>query len=491
MSKYLPRQLPPGHLFPCAAWVFARRALAVCTAGLALAGCVSPAGIGHQGKALEPAAIVPQAEYAIWPGDAWWQEYREPRLAALIAEALAANPGLAAAQARIAKAGALVAGAKSRLAPQVSAGFSSSFQRYPINGIFPPPLGGSDDSENRLAVDATWELDFFGRNRAALAAANAGAAASAAEAQAARLAVAAAVARNYFEIARLLAQREIAVATRDQRVRIAKLVAARVEEGLDSNVELRQAEGAIPQIEGEIARLDEAVGLTRAALATLVGGRAEATRDLAPALAAAPTPQLPGAIPSDLLAHRADVTAARWRVEAASHDIASTRAEFYPSVNLTAFAGLASLGLDRLFEAGSGTFGVAPAVRLPIFDAGRLRAKLSAANADLDGAIADYNQTLLSALQEVVSTITAIRALDRQMSEQRAAQAAAESAYELALQRYQVGLTNYLTVLTTESGVLQQRLAAADLKARALVLDVNLKRALGGGYRADAVASNR
>lgn len=468
-----------------------RLACAAALIAAPLAGCVSPAGIGHSGKTLAPAALVSQAEYTSWPDDIWWQEYRDPRLAALIDEALAANPSLAAAQARIVKAGALAASAHSRLMPQVSAGFTSTYQRYPINGIFPPPIGGTDDSDNRFAVDASWEVDFFGRNRAALAAANAGAQASTAEAQTARLAVAAGVARTYFEIARLIAQRDVAIATREQRVQIAKLVAARVEEGLDSNVELRQAEGAIPQIEGEISRLDEAVGLTRAALATLVGGRAEAVADVDPPLASAPTPQLPTAIPSDLIAHRADITAARWRVEAASHGIAATRAEFYPSVNLTAFAGFASLGLDRLLEADSGTFGVAPAIRLPIFDAGRLRAQLTAANADLDGAIADYNQALLNALQEVVSTITSIRSLEQQMAEQRAAQAAAESAYALALERYKVGLTNYLTVLTTEGGVLQQHLAAADLKARALVLNVDLKRALGGGYRADAVASAR
>ena len=185
------------------------------------------------------------------------------------------------------------------------------------------------------------------------------------------------------------------------------------------------------------------------------------------------------------------LAAARWEVEATTRGTDVIKAEFYPRVNLTAFAGITALGLSSLFEAGSGTLGVNPSLSLPIFDGDRLRSKLAFANAQVDRAIAEYNDTLLNAMQEVVHAVTSLRALERRQAAQVAAQAAAESAYAIALQRYKAGLTGYLTVLATESEVLAQRRAATALKARALSLNVDLNRALGGGFdAATATASN-
>ena len=193
-------------------------------------------------------------------------------------------------------------------------------------------------------------------------------------------------------------------------------------------------------------------------------------------------------VPSDLLGRRADIAAARWRVEAATQDVDVARAQFYPNINLVAFAGYSSIGLDRLFDAGSQQWGVGPALRLPLFDGGRLRANLRGKVAELDGAIESYNAAVLDAVREVADQLASGQAIGRQQQSQRQAQASAESAYGIAVQRYDAGLGNLLQVLGAETAVLNQRRQGVDLAARALDNQVALMRALGGGYQAELPA---
>jgi NodT family efflux transporter outer membrane factor (OMF) lipoprotein len=361
-------------------------------------------------------------------------------------------------------------------------------QRVTENGLLPPPFAGAWLWQNDARLNASWDLDLFGRNRKLLDAAVGAQRAAEADAQSARVLLATNVARGYVALGRLQARRAVVDDTVRSREQILAIVRDRVNAGLDTTVELRQAEGALPEIRQQRAALDEAIALTRNALAALIGAGPQATATLTAPLAALPAPTPPASLPAELLARRADVVAARWRVESALRGVDAARAEFYPNVNLLAFAGLTSLGFSHWLEAGSRTIGIGPAIHLPIFEAGRLRANLGARSAETDGAIAAYNGALIDAVHEVADAVASRRAVDEQVSEQRQAQAAAESAYDLSLQRYRAGLGTYLTVLTAEGNVLAQRLAANDLKARTLDLDVALIRALGGGYRANADA---
>jgi outer membrane protein TolC len=154
-----------------------------------------------------------------------------------------------------------------------------------------------------------------------------------------------------------------------------------------------------------------------------------------------------------------------------------------------AFAGFSSIGLDRLLQSDSQQWGIGPALRLPIFDGGRLRANLRGKTADLDAAIESYNATVIDAVRDVADQVASMQSVTRQQTEQRAAQQAAESAYAIAVQRYEVGLGNYLNVLSAETAVLAQRRLAVDLSARALDTQVALLRALGGGFQADAATT--
>lgn len=453
-------------------------------AALALAGCADTGGLRPLATLLAPTTVGAQLTPMDWPDSAWWTRFDDAQLNRLIEQALAGNPSLKVAEARRAKAAAVAAVAESALLPALNADVDSTRRRFSEKGEVPPPYAGTVQTLSHARLNGSWELDFFGRNRAALDAALGNARAAEADAQAARTLLASDVARTYYRLAGLLEQRDILQATQEERQQFFELVAERVHAGLDTRVELRQAEGTVPEIRRELAALDNDIGQTRHALAALTGQGPEAADTLAPALAAAPVQALPERLPADLIGRRADLVAARWRVEAALRDTDAARAAFYPNINLTAMVGYSSFGISNWFESGSHETGLGAAVHLPIFDAGRLRANLRGSVADADAVVENYNATLLLAVREVADQLTLQRALARQSAEQRAALNAAEGAYALATQRYRAGLTPYLTVLTAEANVLAQRRVAADLKAREIDANLQLIRVLGGGYAA-------
>ena len=487
--KNTPPPKPPNKLRCAMAALPTVAALALALASsavLTLTGCASSAGIAPQAQALAPASVGLDGQAAA-PAIAaqWWLAFEDPALNDLIDRALAGSPSLKLAQARVARAEAAVAGAQSADGLHVNGEADTTRERITATGIYPPPLGGAVLTMANAQLGASWEFDFFGRNRAAIAAAVGAGRAAQAELQAARLVLASNVARTWVQLGRLQAQREVAVRSLSQRDEILALVKQRVQGGLDTNVELRQGEGALPETRQQIEQLDEQIALARNALAALTGQPPAALATLDAPLRTVQALALPATVPADLLGRRADITAARWRIEAAGSDVASARAQFYPNINLTAFAGLSSIGLDKLLKSASEQYGVGPALQLPIFDAGRLRANLRGKTADLDAAVESYNGAVIEAVHEVADQIASLRSIARQQAEQARAQQAAESAYELATQRYRAGLSTYLTVLTAEASVLAQRRGAADLKARALDSQIGLIRSLGGGYAPD------
>jgi NodT family efflux transporter outer membrane factor (OMF) lipoprotein len=467
-----------------------KRGAAVLAAALALAGCADMSGIRSQSTMRDPRAVglaAPALSAAALNAE-WWRDFGDEELNRLVALALQDNPTLKLAQARLARAQAVTEVANAASLPQVNGSFDATRQRYTATGAVPPPLAGSILESGTLQLSASWELDFFGKNQAALDAALDAAQAARADADAAQLLLASNVARAYFQLARLNGQLAVAQRTLAQREESLRLIQDRVRAGLDTQLELRQGEGALPEARQQIEALQEQAALAGHALSALTGQGNQPAVKSAPSLASVHNLSIPAELGADLLGQRADIEAARWRVEAAGHDVKNAKAQFYPNVNLVAFAGLSSIGLGRLFDAGSQQWGVGPAIRLPIFEAGRLRANLRGKTADVDAAIESYNATLLDAVRETADQIASSQSIARQQAEQRAAQTAAEGAYEIALQRYKAGLGTYLNVLSAESAVLSQRRLAVDLAARSLDTQVALVRALGGGYRAAPAA---
>jgi len=229
--------------------------------------------------------------------------------------------------------------------------------------------------------------------------------------------------------------------------------------------------------------MDEAIVRQRHMLAEWCGLGPNELGALLPALHPVKGAAVPASLPADLIGRRADLVAQRLRVESTLAGVQAARAQFYPNVNLMAFAGLSSLGLDRFIDLGSRTYGIGPAVRLPIFDGGALKANLAMRQADVEQAIDAYNGTLLRALREVADETSTLQSVRLQRESQLQALSAAQSAHQLAQQRYGAGLGNYLMVLSVESDYINQRRAQIDLKARELSAELGLVRALGGGYQ--------
>jgi NodT family efflux transporter outer membrane factor (OMF) lipoprotein len=471
---------------------------AVFTSVALLAGCASPGALAPRATLRDANAIAGSRTLAgtpvsdaTWPTTAWWKAYGDAQLDALMSEALAQSPTLAIAAARTRRALAAVDVARAPLAPHVDATASTTRERFPARGLTPPPYAGTTQSIDQLQLTLGWELDFWGRNREAYEAALGGARAAEVDAAAARLALSTAIAQAYVQLERAYLQLDVAHATLAEREHLYALTRDRNAAGIDSKVELKQAESALPATREHIAQLEERIALTRNQIAALMGTGPDRGLAFARPTAAALAPvALPSAVPAELLGRRPDIVAQRWRVEAAQHAIGSARAEFYPSVNLLAFVGLQAIGGGSFLSAASRMVGVTPAVSLPIFDAGRLRGNLAGRDADYDIAVEQYNQALADAMREVVDQLASFRSVDAQRAEERHALATTREAYDLALLRYREGLGNYLQVLSAEAPLLAQQSLDADLRARELELSINLVRALGGGYAApDSVAS--
>ena len=489
------KRLPLWHASVRMALVTAAGLVAASLMATGLTGCADMSGIAPQSSLRDAPSLGLNADAAAGQAGVaaeWWRDFGDEQLNGLIAQALQSSPSLKLAQARLARARAVMEVADAATLPQLNGQIDLTRQRYTANGAVPPPLAGAIRGSGTAQLNASWELDFFGKNRAALDAALGSAHAAEADAQAARVLLASNVARSYFQLARLHEQATVARRTLAQREETLKLVQDRVAAGLDTRLELRQSEGGLPEARLQLETVQEQIALTRNALAALVGqASSSALAQNPPALAAIKNVALTSSIPADLLGRRADIAAARWRVEAASKDVVNAKTQFYPNINLVAFAGFSSIGLGRLLDAGSQQWGVGPALRLPIFDAGRLRANLRGKTADLDAAVESYNAAVIDAVRDVADQVASSQAIGRQQAEQRSAQEAAEGAYEIAVQRYQAGLGNYLNVLTAESSVLTQRRLAVDLAARALDTQVALMRALGGGYTPTSAIATR
>lgn len=470
-------------------------AMAAISAVVALSACADFSGIQGHAKLRNPSSLGTQTgasqptQALPWLRADVWREYGDAQLDALLEQALSGNPSLQQARLRLERAQAQSGVARAALLPQLGAGAEINRELYSANSLYPAPLGGSVEDSGTVQLSGSWELDFFGKNRAALDSAIGSVQAAAADAQAARLLLASNVVRSYYQLARTGAQLEVAERTLEQRKEMLGLVRSRLAAGLDTQLELRQSQGGIPEAQLQIEALQEQQALARNALATLVGDPAVAQRLKVPSLPAALGLASPAEVPLNLLGQRADVVAARWRVEAASRDIEVARAQFYPNINLKAYAGFSALGFSNLLKSSSEQWGVGPAISLPLFSGGRLRANLRVKTADLDTAIESYNGTVLEAVRDVADQLVTAQSLERQKIEQKSAQQAAEDAHQIALQRYKAGLSTYLQVLATESNVLQQRRAGVDLKARAIDTQVALWRALGGGLPTMPVAA--
>ena len=416
----------------------------------------------------------------------WWTTWGDARLQALIGQALQDHPNMQQALARVRRMQALTGAANAASQPQVGLGADFSRQRYSANGLFPKPIAGNTWNNDTLQISLGWTPDLWGEHAAALAAAVGQTRAAQAEAAMAGQLLASQILRGAIGLARLLAQHEASAQLIALRETVQSLVHQRQQAGLDSGIERAQSDTSLAELQAQHSALQEQIALARHQLAVLCGQPPQALQDYAPRLQSFALPPMPAQLGADLLGRRPDVVAARWRAEAAQQQTHVARAQFYPSVSLAAFAGYNALGPEHLLEAGSRQYGIVPALRLPLFEGGRLQAQLSGREAERDAAIAQYNQAVLDAVREAADAIRSSESAAQQASDQGRALAAATQAFALAGQREQAGLGNRLNLLMAQAAQISQQRAALDLQARQLDVRVQLVKALGGGWNAEA-----
>ncbi len=451
-----------------------------------LAGCASTHGLAPEGHPTDADQLSAGRSFgafspADFPSNDWWMAFGDPQLDALVAQALQGTPTLDVADARLRQAIAQAGLADSARKPQLGVGAQYSGIRIPET-VAPAPLGGAYTGVILLNLDLKYDPDFWGVRRAKWQAALGQAHAAQVDAQAARVALASNVVSTYITLAQAFAAQDVAVADKDRASHLLSLAGQRVKAGLDSQLPVRQAEGGVASASQQVEAAQQHIAAARNALAALLGKGPDAGLAITrPTVLTAPSPGVPAVLPSELLGHRADVVAARWRVEAASQGIRASKAAFYPTVNLSGMLGLASGGLSDLLSSKALLVQGGPAISLPIFDGGGLRNQLARSDADYDLAVADYNQILVSALQQVADALQSARSLDAQIASAQRAQASAKAAWQLAQIRYRAGLATQLDVLVAQQPLLQSEQQLAALHAQRLAATVDLDRALGGG----------
>jgi multidrug efflux system outer membrane protein len=437
-------------------------------------------------KPAQPSAHLPRGS--------WWEMFGDPELDRLEGVATANNQQLAAAYANFQQSRALVNVARADYFPQLSADPIYTRQRLSANRT----RGGSKSQGftfNTFVVplDASWELDLWGRVRREVEGARARLTSSADDLESSKLAIQAEVAIDYFTLRSLDAQYQLLEETAVAYRRSLELTQNRRKGGIATDLDVSQAETQLASTEAQIP----AVQLQRAtflhALATMCGQPAPVfgVSLTQGALAAAKRafdagPGIPVAVPSELLERRPDIAAAERLMAAANADVGLAYAAFYPRVMLNGSGGFFSVDANTLFNWENRAWSFGPSVSLPLFTGGRNRAQLAGARAAYDAAVANYRQTVLSAFQEVEDQLAAQRLLALQTEKESAALKSARRTLEISMTKYKGGVITYLEVAIAQSSALAHDQTVVQLNAQRLAASVSLIKALGAGWAADS-----
>ncbi|WP_148713922.1 efflux transporter outer membrane subunit [Chitinolyticbacter meiyuanensis] len=417
-----------------------------------------------------------------WPEAQWWTAWHDAQLDALMARALKEAPTLASAQARVRQAESSMALTDADGGLNATLDASVDRQYLSATGLFPPPIGGEWYTDTKVGLNASYEFDWWGKHRSQVAASLGEMNARRAEEKQAELTLSVAVAQSYFT---LQSDRARLASLKERRALQAKLVAGRarrVAQGLEPMANRAREEGQLAAFDAQIATLEATLGRQHEAIRALVGGG-----ELAELQTVQPphaNPALPASLGNELLARRPDLQAARWRVESTISSEAAQQAAFYPTVSIAGFAGFDTITTEKLFDFASRQINLIPAISLPIFDAGRLQARLGGKRADRDAMIAEYNQAVTNAVRDIAQDGIALQGLAREESAQQRQLAAQRQVLASGEAQFKQGLVDRTAVWSATLPVLAQNDALIQLNQRQLDTELQLIKALGGGYRA-------
>ncbi|WP_144113911.1 efflux transporter outer membrane subunit [Paraburkholderia sp. BCC1886] len=459
---------------------------------LLVSGCITSGGIHMHESMIDPATLDPGAALratqadAQWPAESWWRQWNDPQLDTLVQNATEGNPGLRAVEERTdaARFQAQIAGAAEL--PQLDASGSFERRRY-ARYTSPAPPGGTTVWSNSAQVDLSYDLDLWGKSRSIREGALDNVHAAAADARFAELELQTAVVRSYVQLSLQYSLLDVYGAVQIEQQHTLDIATRRWRAGVGSGLEVSQAQTQLAISTTRVRQAQQQLALERISLAGLAGkgpGYGDSLRR--PSLSLSVPVTLPASLPAELIGHRADVVAARWRVLEADKSIDAAHADFYPDINLLATASLGSAAtfggfFNFLNNDGMG-HGVGAAISLPIFDGGRRRGNYGVAVASRDAAVDAYNQSVVNAMQAVAAQVVSMRSLEQQQASVENTLDSARQSFKLADTGYRSGITEFLNVLAAQNEQLQQEESLAAIQAKRLDAWALLMKELGGGY---------
>lgn len=469
--------------------MFPRPSLALCAA-LAMAsmsgGCILTADLP------DPALDVPgayksaggAAENAL-PTLDWWRGFRSKELTVLMEEAQTVNLDIAAAVARIRQADAQAQTAGAALFPSVTGTFSGSRSRSSGNtGVVTSgsAIGRGEVTNHVLSMSASYEIDFWGKNRDALLAAEETANANRFDRDVVALTTLTSVANAYFNV--VAAQERINIATRNiaSAQRIYDAIKARVDAGTGSELDLAQQESLLANQKAAVPPLRQALAQNANILATLVARPPERVRLTGGSLGSIAIPRVTPGIPSDLLTQRPDIRRQENQLASATANVGSARAQFFPSIQLTSSGGYQSAALAALVTPQSAFFNMAAGLTQPIFDAGRIQSNFDLMQARQDELLQTYRKTVVSAFADVDTALTTLKEANERLRLQRIVVTSSRRAFELSERQLRAGTADIVTVLNTQLTLFQAEDSLAQYQLARLLAVVSLYQALGGGW---------
>ena len=423
------------------------------------------------------------------PRDSWWALYGNAELDDLEKGLIAGNPTLAAALANYAQARALSDQARAGLFPTLGLSASTERNRESINAPLRGPSTPTYYNANTVGGSVSYELDLWGQIRNEVAAGEANAAASAADLENARLSLIAQLVQDYIQLRSLDRDSAILDETVSAYARALKLTEQRHDAGIAPGLDVAQAQTQLDAARSQTAQTLAQRALMEHAIAALLGQSAS-TFSIKPQIVAISLPQIPTGVPTTLLERRPDIAGAQRRMIAANANIGVARAAYFPSLTLGGQGGFQSTGISNWLSAPSSFWAVGPSALLSVFDGGLRRAQVAQARAEFDASAASYRGTVVSAFQQVEDSLATLNHYHDASVDEKAAVDAAQRTLDFSMALYKQGATDYLTVVTSQTALLQTQLEALTLDTLQLTASVDLIRALGGGWEDSAGAQN-
>jgi len=423
------------------------------------------------------------------PRDSWWMLYDNTELDALEKRLIAGNPTLAAALANYAQSRALADQARAGLFPTLGLSAGVGRNRESVNAPLRGPTTPTYYNDNTVGGSVSYELDLWGQIRNEVAAGEANAAASAADLENARLSLIAQLVDDYIQLRSLDRDSAILDETVKAYTRALGITEQRHDAGIAPGLDVSQAQTQLNAARSQAAQTLAQRALMEHAIAALLGVSAS-TFSIKPVIVVIALPQVPSGVPATLVQRRPDVAAAQRRMIAANANIGVARAAYFPSLTLGAQGGFQSTAASNLLSAPSSFWAIGPNALLSVFDGGLRRAQVAQARAGFDASAANYRGTVVSAFQQVEDSLAALNHYHDAALDEKAAVDAAQRTLDFAMVLYRQGAADYLTVVTSQTALLQTRIESLSLDTQQLRASVDLIRALGGGWEDSTTARN-